>query len=293
MLPPHFTPEYLRTLELLRLRSRRAYLGTRQGGHVSLKRGHGIEFSDYRKYELGDDPRAIDWGVYARSDRLYVKRFQEEQELTVFIILDTTNSMLTPPDEGKWELARDIALSLSYIALMEQDSVVLAAPGHLNTPHFFGGRAVHHIGRMLMNLKAGDVSDFVRQVHHSLSRVRFPGVAIFISDFLIPFEDTRAICNAMRAKNFDINAIQVLSPSDLNPLANVDHAIAVDSETGQEVELAFTDELRDDYHHILEEHNRRITDYFTEAGISYTRARSDVPVNDFITQNLSKTGLLS
>ena len=69
MLPASFTNEFLRQLELLRLQGRRAFLGTRQGGHLSIKRGHGIEFSDYRNYELGDHPRYIDWGVYARSER--------------------------------------------------------------------------------------------------------------------------------------------------------------------------------------------------------------------------------
>ena len=83
-----FTPAFLRQLELLRLRARRSYLGTRQGGHLSLKRGHGIEFSDYRKYELGDDPRHIDWSAYARSERLYIKRFREEQDLSVLLLLD-------------------------------------------------------------------------------------------------------------------------------------------------------------------------------------------------------------
>ena len=101
-LPEAFTPEYLRQLELLRIRARRAFLGTKQGGHVSLKRGHGIEFSDFRQYQPGDDPRHIDWSVFARSERLYVKQFQEEQDLTVLLLIDSTASMVTPSNEKKW-----------------------------------------------------------------------------------------------------------------------------------------------------------------------------------------------
>ena len=71
-------------------------MGMRQGGHASIKRGQGIEFSDYRQYQLGDNPRYIDWGLYGRSDKLYVKRFSEEQDLSVLIILDTSASMVTP-----------------------------------------------------------------------------------------------------------------------------------------------------------------------------------------------------
>ena len=69
-LPEAFTPQFLKQLEMFRINARRMFLGSKQGGHLSPKRGHGIEFSDYRKYELGDNPRHIDWGVYARTERL-------------------------------------------------------------------------------------------------------------------------------------------------------------------------------------------------------------------------------
>ena len=96
MIPNTFTSEYLKSLELLKLKARRAFLGMREGGHTSIKRGHGIEFADYRKYELGDDLRHIDWGVYARSDRLYLKRFREERDLSLLLLVDGTNSMFVP-----------------------------------------------------------------------------------------------------------------------------------------------------------------------------------------------------
>lgn len=290
MLPPSFTPEYLRTMELLKLRARRAYLGTRQGGHLSPKRGHGIEFSDYRKYELGDNPRHIDWGVYGRSDRLYVKRFQEEQELTVMIVLDTSNSMRTPT--GKWEKARDIALSLAYIALLEQDTVVLSAPGYLTSPHYHGGRAFHHIGKTLMELEPTGIQDLVSGVHRSISSVGFPGVAIFISDLLIPFEQTRAICNSMRAKNFDTTVIQVLSSEDLDPLSSEDSAVAVDSETGKEVPLSLNSEFREDYSVLLKEHNEKLADYFAGTRIGYAQTRAEDPLRQTMTEKLAKVGLL-
>ena len=78
-----FDSSYLAQLELLRLESRNKFLGSRQGGHLSLKKGHGIEFSDYWQYEIGDNPRYIDWKAYGRTDKLYVKQFQEEQDLLV------------------------------------------------------------------------------------------------------------------------------------------------------------------------------------------------------------------
>ena len=104
MLPEVFTPAILRQLEMLKLSSRRAFLGQRQGAHLSLKRGQGVEFYDYRKYELGDNPRHIDWGLYGRSERIYVKRFREEQSLSVLVLLDSSPSMGVVPVQGisKW-----------------------------------------------------------------------------------------------------------------------------------------------------------------------------------------------
>ena len=81
MLPALFTPQFLARLETLRIRARRQFLGSRPGGHLSPRRGTGLEFADYRHYTPGDDPRYIDWKLYSRTDRLYIKLFQEEEEL--------------------------------------------------------------------------------------------------------------------------------------------------------------------------------------------------------------------
>lgn len=293
MLPETFTPDYLRRLELLRIEARRSFLGLRQGGHISLKRGHGIEFSDYRKYELGDDPRHIDWGVYARSDRLYVKRFQEEQELTVLIIVDPTASMNTPQNERKWETARDLALSLAYVALMQQDTVVLSAPGHFTSPGSYGGRAIHNLGTELMKVVPGKEVDFVTESLAVVSRVRFPGVVVLISDFLFELHDTRKICNSLRAKNFDVNAVQILSPSDREPFKSKQAVVAIDSESGEQVELALNSEIRKDYAFLLNEHIRELNEYFSGAGIRHSTTYTDGQLADFILNNLARTGLLN
>ena len=104
-----FTPGFFRRLQQLKIKTRRSYLGSRQGSHISKRRGHGLEFSDYRSYVPGDDFRHIDWGVYGRTDRLYVKEFREEQELQVLFLIDTSQSMGFPEAEGKFEFAKDLA----------------------------------------------------------------------------------------------------------------------------------------------------------------------------------------
>jgi uncharacterized protein (DUF58 family) len=293
MLPETFTPELMRTLELLQLRARRAFLGTRQGGHVSVKRGHGIEFSDYRQYQLGDSPRHIDWGVYARSDRLYVKRFQEEQDLSVLIIIDTSASMITPAEDRKWEASRDIALAIAYVALMQQDGVTLSAPGHLLTPRLSGARAIHQLGSLLTDLTIDGTAHFLDGVKLAVNATRFPGVAIVISDFLMPFADLQATFNLLRARNLDITAIQVLGANDLEPLSSVSEAVAVDAETGEEITVNLSAEQRAEYTWLLEDHNKRLAEFLASSRINYTRSRADEPLGEFMVGNLARTGLVA
>ncbi|NLF24696.1 MAG: DUF58 domain-containing protein [Deltaproteobacteria bacterium] len=276
----------------MKLRSRRAFLGTRQGGHASLKRGHGMEFSDYRNYEPGDDPRHIDWSVYARSERLYLKLFQEEQDLSVMIILDSSASMVTPATDGKWERARDIALSLAYIALIQQDRVSVSVPGYLHTPFFSGAGGIHNLSGMLQKLSISGVVDFERGVQQAISRIRFPGVAVFISDFLMPFEELERLFNLLRAKNLDISAIQVLGPNDLNPLEGEEQVVAIDSENGDQVQLQLTPEVREDYSYLLQEHNQHLCEFLHQSRISYLLAHSQEELGAFVVDKLSTMALL-
>ncbi len=292
MLPETFTPQYLSQIELLRVRSRRAFLGSRQGGHISLKRGHGIEFSDYRKYELGDNPRHIDWGLYGRTDRLYVKRFQEEQDLSVLVILDASASMTVPPQDKKWEMARDLALTIAYVALMEHDSVFVSALGSFHSPSMYGGKAIHTLNDMLAKIEGCELESIEKEVQRAVSRVRFPGVAVFISDFLMPFEQIQNAFNTLRAKNLDITAVQVLSPFDISPLAGKDGVLAVDSENGKQMDLSIGPAQREEYGLLLVEHNEKLKQFLNDGRIPYALALSSSTLGDFIQEDLSKTGLL-
>src|SRR5947207_835334 len=129
MLPTLFTPQFLARLETLRIRARRQFLGSRPGGHLSPRRGTGLEFADYRHYTPGDDPRYIDWKLYSRTDRLYIKLFQEEEELYTYLFLDLSASMAYPVGNDKYGAARDLALALAYVVLASEDAVKLHALG--------------------------------------------------------------------------------------------------------------------------------------------------------------------
>ncbi|RIL12152.1 MAG: hypothetical protein DCC75_00970 [Proteobacteria bacterium] len=292
MLPKEFTPEYLSQLELLRVHARRAFLGRKQGGHVSLKRGHGIEFSDYRQYELGDSPRHIDWGVYGRTDKLFVKRFREEQDLNLALILDCSSSMSVPELYSKWGMAKSIALSLAYVALLEQDSVCLYCLGLSQSPTFYGVRAIHSIAKILNQTQAAAGQNFAADLQQAASRLRFPGVAVVLSDFLAPLDQIERGFNMLRAKNMDISAIQILSPDDLDPPGDLSNAFAVDSETGEQLSLRLNEQDRKEYAEALVEHNENLKLYFSAARISHSLAFSNKPAGDFVLGTLTQIGLL-
>ena len=150
-----FTPQFYRRLQQLKIRTRRAYLGNRQGGHVSMRKGFGMEFADYKLYTMGDDFRNIDWGAFARSDRLYIKQFREDRDLNVMFLIDGSASMAgssvganyyspsaTPPrannnsplrkndsESPKFDFCRALALALGYVALTDGDTVTFSVLG--------------------------------------------------------------------------------------------------------------------------------------------------------------------
>ncbi len=292
MLSPQLTPQLLKNLELFKIHSRRAFLGTRQGGHISLKRGHGLEFSDYRRYELGDNPRHIDWGVYARSDKLIVKTFQEEQDLSVLILIDPSNSMHTGPSSAKWDRAGALALALSYVALMEQDRVSLHIPGVLETPFLTGARAIHTLASALKNAHPKQPADLSRSVQQSISKIRFPGLAIFISDFLMPLENTRGFTDLPRAKNLDICAIQLLGEADTKPFNTSSDALAEDSETGERVAFAWDAQSQTRYEYLLQKHNAEVRQAFLSRGVSHALHYVEGSLEQFLLHTLPAAGLL-
>ena len=200
--------------------------------------------------------------------------------------------MVTPPQDRKWEMGRDIAIALAYIALLQQDRVCVSVPGALHTPFYFGPAAIHHIGSRLQGLRAGEAADFYGGVRQAVGRIRFPGVAVIISDFLMPFGELELIFNALRAKNLDITAIQVMGPHDLNPLTEIDQVVAIDSESGREVQLDFGVEARLEYQMLLEEHNTLLRGFLHDSRIAYLQARADEDLSGFVVNRLSGVALL-
>ncbi|MCI5065326.1 DUF58 domain-containing protein [bacterium] len=285
-------PHALRQLESLQLRSQRKFLGSRQGGNVSLRRGHGIEFADYRRYELGDDPRHIDWGVYGRTDRLYVKQFQEEQDITVYCLLDGSASMHHPAEDRKFQKAAELALGVLYIALAHHDQVSLVIPGET----VFGPRAgvalIHELAELCEGVGPIAAEKSEEGFSHFLHTVQYPGVCLFISDFLFPLPHVQHTFESLYSNNLDVIAIQVVGAHDENPGLSREEAIFVDSETGAELPLRWSPSVAEEYRYRFEVHQAAVRELAAKYQIRFFSCGSAQGVLPFFSETLAGSGVL-
>lgn len=283
---------FLRSLESLQLRARKTFLGSRHGGHQSLRRGHGLEFSDYRNYEQGDNPRHIDWGLYGRSDRLYVKRFQEEQALNTLFIIDGSASMFVPPSERKWQSACELCLSLLYVALMQHDSVRVAVPGAFLSASSSHPSAFLHIQKNLVAVKQSASRTFPEGISESAAFIRFPGLCVVASDFLAEPKAIFKALDTLRAKNLDIHCFQIYGPSDINPFHASKSYEAKDAETGKRIPLALDSSSAREYEQVQQRHEQEIRNYCHRYGIFFDSFSTELGAQKYILERLVGKSLL-
>ena len=296
MLPPLFTPPYLSRLEALRIRTQRRFLGSRPGGHPSPRRGAGLEFAEYRRYAPGDDLRYLDWNLFARTDKLYVKQFQEEDELYTSLFLDGSASMAGPA--RKFDSARDVVLSLAYVALAGKDAVGIALLGPEPAPppasSYVRGRRrfVDLAGRLAAQRPGRGQVNVVRALAQSLQQSHHAGKAVWVSDFLFPLAAVRGGLSLFRGVNSELTVIQVLGGDELDPPVYPGGARFTDSESAAQDLVYFDARAKRAYVARLEQHTRELTGLCHQAGVHYARLVDHDDVADFVLRELPRLGLL-
>ena len=287
----------LRVLDTFVVRTRRSFFGIRQGAHRSPRRGHGIEFAEYRQYEAGDNPRYIDWNLYARSDKLYIKRYLEEENVSVFIIIDASRSLTHPDLRAKWDLASYITAFASYIALTSQDPVAISILGGPSSPIFWGGKAFSSVTRFINDATSKIVQDTAIQLdlseeaRRAATRVRFPGVCLIISDFLYPLEQVSQVLGHLQARNMEVHAIQVLGQADIDPQPGSLGSTCTDSETGERLGLALDPASRKKYAQLLEGHNKGVREYCLQHQIKFVSSVAEGPLAERGIETLTEMSL--
>ena len=295
MLPSPFTPHFLSQLEALRLRTRKEFLGSHPGSYSSPRRGTSLEFADYRRYAPGDDLRYLDWGIYARTDKLYVKLFREEVDLFAYVFIDASASMNYPSRERKYLPATHVGLALSYVILANHDHVKLhilqAQNGNKSTPFYRGRTRMTDCVNFATSAIPAGVLQLAPALSDHLKKLRRPGKAILISDFLMSAASYESGLNLLRAFNLDIAAIQILSRHEVDPRFPTGSLALVDSETEQEIKYRWNADARRDYQTKLAHHNAELRSFCHQSGIHYSLYVTDRDLSEFVFATLPAIGL--
>jgi len=276
------SPEFLSYLERLDLLIKRSIKGPTIGERLSSKYGRGIEFQDYRSYEIGDDFRYIDWNIYARLDRLFVKLFREEETSVINILFDTSNSMGFG-NPSKLYFGKQLSASLGYIGLVNYDLVNLYCISSTVEKRLESLRGRHGTMRMLRfldGLEAQGVTSLNRAIRESLKWLRGKAVFIILSDFLDPdgYEEGLKLLNA---RGYETFVFHILSEEEISPPVSGSLKL-IDSETGETIELDDIDDILIGYRETLRKFLEEIESFCLDHSIEYIRASSSIPIEKVV-----------
>lgn len=284
------TPALLKRLEAFQLHSRRSFLGQRQGMHRSLRRGHGLEFDDYRLYTPGDDYRYIDWGVYARTDRIYLRQFREEQDLNVSVLIDSSKSMIY--SQEKFDFSKAIGLALGYVALSNGDNLRFCFLGEAKaSPTYFG---VKSFKRALADVQAASANgsfEWSIAIRKLMDRQKIPGRCFILSDFFYEQSSIISALDYLRSRSFEISLIHIASPFELN-LELAGNIVVRDAETNEELELSLDQASKGEYQKKFREHFDFLQRYCKKTGTGYLLISSQETLSEVMFEKFLKQGLL-
>ncbi len=283
--------EFLKQLEKLKIVSRKSTRNPRRGEYRSWQSGEGFEFLDFRKYHLGDDLRYVDWSVYGRLDKLFIKLFHAEKGQTAHILLDTSRSM----DSGtpsKDFTAKKIAAALSYICLSNLDKTALMAFNNKivkTKPPARGKKQYLEVLKFLQSLIPSDRTHINSSLKAYAGLCKNPGIAIVISDFFDPQGYENGL-KALAYRNFDINLIQVMDHEELY-WSKTGHLLLNECETGEKKAISVDKNILALYHSQISEFITGIKNYCSHYGMNYFLCDTGIPFEKLLTDYLTKGAL--
>ena len=285
-------PQFMTKLEQLELISRKIFAGKMRGERRSKRRGESVEFADHRSYTVGDDLRFLDWNIYARLDRLFIKLFLEEEDLHLSLLIDTSKSMdFGQPNKGLY--ARRVAAALAYIGLANYDRVSIYPYADGLTDELTGVRGRHLTHRVLDFLcrmefqRAGNLTLACKQY---ASRHPQRGIVILLGDFF----DKGGYEQGLRyllGRDLDLYVVQILAPQEVEPPITGDLQLK-DVEDDDIAEVTVSRALINRYKNNLQTYCSRLRDFCTRRGINYLFAGTEVDFDQLVLTYLRRRGLL-
>src|SRR3954463_7726208 len=288
-----FDEAFLRQLDRLKVLVKQPVRGGLKGGRRSVKRGQSVEFADYRDYTLGDDLRQLDWNVYARLEKLFVKLFVEEEDVTVTLLIDASASMATG-SPSKLLFAKRAAAALGYIGLASEDRVAVSALSGRIARRRAAMRGSGRVFRLLADLSAIETiegpTDLVAAARHAAAQLHGRGVVILVSDLLDPAADK--VIRELAATGSELVILHVLSPEEVDPQLEGDLRL-VDVETGDGIDVTVDLATVDAYKERLAAWKTGFADLAAKRRASYVDLASDTNLADLMFAELRRRRVLA
>ncbi len=309
--------------------SRKIFSGKLKGERRSKKRGESVEFADHRPYSVGDDLRHIDWNIYARLDHLFMKLFLEEEDLSLHIVIDCSESS-DCGEPGKFLFMQRLAMALGYIGLVNLNRVAVTALGgelagdeprerDAGTGSVFasslgaeargerasaatlpaslhairdlrGRRRTQDLARFICALRPGGTTDFSEAAKRIALTRRGKGVMIVLSDFFMK-EGYDTGLRLLVGRGYDLFAMQVLAPQEVEPDIAGDLRLR-DVEDFDQAEVTISAPLLKRYKQTLAAYCGELRDFCARREITHLSVRTDTPIETLIMDYLRQRGLL-
>jgi uncharacterized protein (DUF58 family) len=289
---PLLDPEFIRRIERLELVSRKIFHGKMRGERRSKRRGESVEFADYRNYVVGDDLRFLDWNLYARLERLFLKLFLEEEDLHLNVLVDLSASMgWGKPAKDRY--ARQIAAALAYIGLANNDRVSLFTYSDGLIGELSGLRGKRQLPKVLSFLTqtpAEGTGNIAKACKQMALRHGQAGVLIVLSDFFDK-GGYEAGVRTLLGRRYDLYCIQLLSPEEIEPTITGELKLT-DVEDGDVAEVTISRALINRYKANLQAYCTQLRDYCTKRGIAYAFTSTAVPFDQIVLGYMRQRGLV-
>jgi uncharacterized protein (DUF58 family) len=298
-----FDETTLRKLEQLTLIAHKVRAGVMKGERRSTKRGTSIEFADYRDYVRGDDLRRLDWNVYARLERPFIKLLEEEEDLSVHVLLDASESMDWPKngsgliaaqDSHKFRYGQRLGAALAHVGLSTGDRVTV---GLLSGARLVGqwgpsrsrGRTLSLLN-WIESLQPGGTTNLSAALSDYGVRAGRPGLALLISDMLSPDGYLDGL-SALQGRGYEVAILHLLSPDDVEPPLGGDLRL-IDSETGAPQDVTIDGAMRDLYARRVLEWRDEIAAACLKRQVHYVAIDTATPWENVILFALRRAGVV-
>jgi len=280
-------PEFLDSLRRFHVIVSKKVTSSYSGERMSQSTGRGLVIKDYRPYVAGDDIRTIDWRVYARTDRLHVKQYEEDKNLTVHVIVDSSSSMDFGGKITKFDYASMIGVGFSYLTMKDNEKFEFSTFSNDLYPYRArrGKKQMAVMVNHLNNMKVKGLSKFGKIMAHYKKLIHSKSMIIIISDFLYDLDQVEK--GLSRFGGHQVKVIQVLDPRERN--MDMEGTVKLhDSETSQVLKTFISRRMKEKYLNNLDHHIHEVRNICTTLGADFHSVTTDVPIFDTFYEILNK-----